>query len=157
MKYNYLNIYNNLIKLTRNKNLYIKLGKQDTFSERLIFFFIHFAIFLKHYKTTVSSKKLQEIFDFVIKQIEVSIREAGYGDVSVNKNMKDYINIFYSLLKQIESLDLSKRENELKIYEKYLNTKKNLDFYGEYFNKYRLFLRKNTLNNFTKDIINLNF
>jgi len=157
MKYNYLNIYNNLIKLTRNKNLYIKLGKQDTFSERLIFFFIHFAIFLKHFKTTVSSKKLQEIFDFVIKQIEVSIREAGYGDVSVNKNMKDYINIFYSLLKQIESLDLSKRENELKIYEKYLNTKKNLDFYGEYFNKYRLFLRKNTLNNFTKDIINLNF
>ena len=157
MKYNYLNIYNNLIKLTRNKNLYIKLGKQDTFSERLIFFFIHFAIFLKHYKTTVSSKKLQEIFDFVIKQIEVSVREAGYGDVSVNKNMKDYINIFYSLLKQIESLDLSKRENELKIYEKYLNTKKNLDFYGEYFNKYRLFLRKNTLNNFTKDIINLNF
>ena len=157
MKYNYLNIYNNLIKLTRNKNLYIKLGKQDTFSERLIFFFIHFAIFLKHFKTTVSPKKLQEIFDFVIKQIEVSIREAGYGDVSVNKNMKDYINIFYSLLKQIESLDLSKRENELKIYEKYLNTKKNLDFYGEYFNKYRLFLRKNTLNNFTKDIINLNF
>ena len=157
MNYNYLNIYNNLIKLTRNKNLYIKLGKQDTFSERLIFFFIHFAIFLKHFKTTVSSKKLQEIFDFVIKQIEVSIREAGYGDVSVNKNMKDYINIFYSLLKQIESLDLSKRENELKIYEKYLNTKKNLDFYGEYFNKYRLFLRKNTLNNFTKDIINLNF
>ena len=157
MKYNYLNIYNNLVKLTRNKNLYIKLGKQDTFSERLIFFFFHFAIFLKHFKTNVSSNKLQEIFDFVIKQIEVSIREAGYGDVSVNKNMKDYINIFYSLLKQIETLDLSKRENELKIYGKYLNTKKNLDFYGEYFNKYRLFLRKNTLNNFTKDIINLNF
>ncbi len=39
MKYNYLNIYNNLIKLTRNKKLYLNLGKDDTFSERLIFFF----------------------------------------------------------------------------------------------------------------------
>ena len=34
MKYNYLNIYNNLIKLTRNKKLYINLDKNETFSER---------------------------------------------------------------------------------------------------------------------------
>ena len=39
MKYNYLNIYNNLIKLTRNKNLYLKLDIDETFSERLTFFF----------------------------------------------------------------------------------------------------------------------
>ena len=35
MKYNYLNIYNNLIKLTRNKKLYLNLEKNDTFNERL--------------------------------------------------------------------------------------------------------------------------
>ncbi len=56
MKYNYLNIYNNLIKLTRNKKLYINLDKNETFSERLIFFFFHFALFLKHYKNLLPKK-----------------------------------------------------------------------------------------------------
>ena len=157
MKYNYLNIYNNLIKLTRNKKLYINLEKDDTFSERLIFFFFHFALFLKHFKTSIPRKNLQELFDFVIKQIELSIREIGYGDVSVNKKMKDYINLFYSIVEKIETSNLTNNDNQLTLLKKYLNTDKNLEFYVEYFNKYRLFLTKNTLNFFTKDIINLNF
>ena len=157
MKYNYLNIYNNLIKLTRNKKLYLNLEKDDTFSERLIFLFFHFALFLKQYKSTISAKYLQELFDFIIKQIELSIREIGYGDVSVNKKMKDYINLFYSILEKIEKLDLNKNENLLILLKKYINSEKNMVFYVDYFSKYRLFLTKNTLNNFTKDIINLNF
>ena len=157
MKYNYLNIYNNLIKLTRNKKLYLYLEKDDTFSERLIFLFFHFALFLKHFKTSIPPKNLQELFDFVINQIELSIREIGYGDVSVNKKMKDIVNLFYLIVEKIETLDLTNNENQLNLLRKYLNTDKNLDFYVDYFNKYRLFLTKNTLNNFTKDIINLNF
>ena len=157
MKYNYLNIYNNLIKLTRNKKLYINLEKEDTFSERLFFLFLHLALFLKHFKKSIPSKNLQELFDFTIRQIEHSIRESGYGDVSVNKNMKKIINIFYSMLNKIESLDLSDIENQSIFLKKYLNTDKNLEFYVDYFNKYRVFLSKNTLNNFTKDILNLNF
>ena len=157
MKYNYLNIYNNLIKLTRNKKLYLNLEKDDIFSDRLIFFFLHFALFLKHFKGTIKAKSLQELFDFVIRQIELSIREIGYGDVSVNKKMKDYINLFYSIIEKMETLDLNDNENHLFLLKKYLNTNKNLDFYVNYFNKYRLFLTKNTLNNFTKDILNFNF
>ena len=71
--------------------------------------------------------------------------------------MKDFVNLFYSIVDKIETLDLSNNENQLSLLKKYLNTDKNLDFYADYFNKYRLFLTKNTLNNFTKDIINLNF
>ena len=157
MKYNYLNIYNNLIKLTRNKKLYLNLEKDDTFSERLIFLFFHLAIFLKHFKSSTSSKYLQELFDFIIKQIELSIRETGCGDVFVNKKMKDFINLFYSIVEKIEKSNLTNNENLSSLLKKYLNSDKNLDFYADYFNKYRLFLTKNTLNNFTKDIINLNF
>ena len=47
MKYNYFNIYNNLIKLTRNKNLYLNLEKDDTFYERLIFFFFSLSFIFK--------------------------------------------------------------------------------------------------------------
>ena len=157
MKHNYLNIYNNLIKLTRNKKLYLNLEKDDTFSERLIFLFFHLALFLKHFKTSIPSKNLQELFDFVIRQIELSIREIGYGDVAINKKMKDFVNLFYSIVEKIETVDLTNNENQLSLLRKYLNTDKNLDFYANYFNKYRSFLTKNTLNNFTKDIINLNF
>ena len=157
MKYNYLNIYNNLIKLTRNKKLYLNLEKDDTFSERLIFLFFHLALFLKHFKTSIPSKNLQELFDVVIRQIELSIREIGYGDVAINKKMKDFVNLFYSIVEKIETVDLTNNENQLSLLRKYLNTDKNLDFYANYFNKYRSFLAKNTLNNFTKDIINLNF
>ena len=157
MKYNYLNIYNNLIKLTRNKSLYLKLEKDDTFSERLIFLFFHLALFLKHFKTTVPSKNLQELFDFIIRQIELSIREIGYGDVSVNKKMKDFINLFYFIVNEIEKNDFSDSKNLLNLLKNHLNIDKNLEFYADYFNKYRIFLTKNTLNNFTKDILNLNF
>ena len=157
MKYNYLNIYNNLIKLTRNKKLYLNLEKDDTFYERLIFLFFHLALFLKNYKKTIPSKNLQDLFDFIINQIEISIREIGYGDVSVNKKMKDFVNLFYNIVEEIEKVDLDDNKNHIIVLKKYLNLDKNVYFYENYFNKYRLFLTKNTLNNFTKDIINLNF
>ena len=157
MNNNYLNIYNNLIKLTRNKNLYLNLEKNDTFSDRLIFLFLHLAFFLKHFKSSVPPKELQDIFDFIINQIELSIREIGYGDASINKKMKNYLNIFYSIVKNIESSEIDNNENQMDLIKKYLNTDINLEFYANYFNKYRLFLAKNTLNHFTKDIINLNF
>tara|TARA_B100000131_G_scaffold32739_1_gene30393 strand:+ start:1134 stop:1607 length:474 start_codon:yes stop_codon:yes gene_type:complete len=157
MKYNYLNIYNNLIKLTRNKKLYLNLEKDDTFYERLIFLFFHLALFLKNFKKTIPSKNLQDLFDLIINQIEISIREIGYGDVSVNKKMKDFVNLFYNIVEEIEKVDLDDNKNHIIVLKKYLNLDKNVYFYENYFNKYRLFLTKNTLNNFTKDIINLNF
>jgi cytochrome b pre-mRNA-processing protein 3 len=41
---------------------------------------------------------LQEIYDFVFRQLELSIREIGYGDQSINKKMKDYLNLFHSII-----------------------------------------------------------
>ena len=112
MKSNYINIYNNLIKLTTNKNLYKHFDKQDTFSDRLIFFLIHFAFFLKTYKNEKNSKLLQEIYDFNFRQLELSLREIGYGDQYINKKMKDYINLFHSIISEIhfwESYDKNEK------------------------------------------------
>ena len=50
MNSRYLNIYNNLIKLTRNKSLYKISNNIETFSDRLTIFLLHFAFFLKIYK-----------------------------------------------------------------------------------------------------------
>ncbi len=157
MSINKLNIYNNLIKLTRNKSLYLNLDKKETFSDRLVILFFHFGFFLKYYKKDLSKNESQELFDFFIRQIELSIREIGYGDVSVNKKMKQYVNLFYSIIENIEmwkNLDYSSRS---KVLGNFLNISDNNKFFVDYFEKYRIYITKNTLNNFTKDILNLKF
>ena len=155
MSENYLNIYNNLIKLTRNKNLYLNLKNNDTFSDRLIILLFHFGFFLKHYKIDISKSEKQDLFDFFIRQIELSIREVGYGDVSVNKKMKDYVNLFYSILDKIEKWDILENSEKKDVLGNLMNIKEDNDLFVDYFNKYSDFLSKNSLKIFTKDIINL--
>ena len=155
MNNDYLNIYNNLIKLTRNKNLYMDFKNNDTFSDRLIIFLFHFGFFLKIYKDEVSKKEKQEIFDFIIRQLELSIREVGYGDVSVNKKMKDYVNLFYSILGEIENWNNFDKAKKILLISNFINIDKESDLISNYFDKYCLFLANNTLKNFTKDILEL--
>ena len=95
MNNNFNNVYNNLVNLTRNKDLYQNFSEQDTFSDRLIFLLLHFAFFLKVLKNDKNKDLLQKIYDHVFRQLELSIREIGYGDQSINKKMKDYHQYFF--------------------------------------------------------------
>ena len=45
MSNNFLNIYNNLIKLTRNKILYENMSNNESFSDRLIIMYLPVAVF----------------------------------------------------------------------------------------------------------------
>jgi len=146
-----------LVKLTRNKLLYNKTSVDDTFSTRLLIFFFHFAFFLEIYKSPNNKKEIQKIYDFIFKQIELSIREIGYGDATINKKMKTYVNIFYSILQKIDKWDVIKYDNKSDHLSFFFG--KNLDIYYfiGYFDKYRLFLLNKTLNYFTKDVISFKF
>tara|TARA_A100001011_G_scaffold397574_1_gene499037 strand:+ start:495 stop:968 length:474 start_codon:yes stop_codon:yes gene_type:complete len=157
MKNDYLNIYNNLVKLTRNKNLYYNLKNNDTFSDRLIILLFHFGFFLKLYKEEITKKESQELFDFVIRQIELSIREIGYGDVAVNKKMKDYVNLFYSILEHVEKWDSLEKIKKNQLISGFMNIKQDNDIFVMYFDKFRDFLINNPLKIFTKDILELKF
>ncbi len=157
MNLEFLNIYNNIVKLARNKKLYLNLGRSDEFSDRLIFLFLHFALFLKHYKSQMTKDRSQKLFDFFIRQVELSIRETGHGDVTVNKKMKEYVNFFYSILDQLETRNFEKKENLISFFQNLLNNDKNNEFYADYYVKFEKFLTKSTLNHFSKDIINPNF
>ncbi len=155
MNIKYLNIYNNLVHLTRDKNFYLNLKKEETFNHRIVLLFFHFSCFLKAYKHTLSKDEAQEIFDFFFRQIELSIREIGYGDQTVNKKMKSYIHLFYSILDKIELWSSKKYEEKASIFSDYLDINENIEFYVNYFNKFLLLLSKNTLNHFAKDILKL--
>ena len=157
MTHEYINIYNNLIKLTRNKKLYKKTDNLASFSDRLVIFLIHFAFFLKIYKKSNSKKVLQKIYDFIFRQVELSIREIGYGDVSINSKMKKYLNLFHLILSKIEKWEKISIKEKKVFLEDNLNFQSELDYLIEYFDKYIIFLSNNTLNYFSKDVINQKF
>ena len=150
----YLNIYNNLIKLTRNKKLY-NVDKRDTFYDRIIIFFFHLGFLLKEFKKSEDKENLQKFFDFCVRQIELSIREIGYGDATINKKMKDYVNLLFSIIDNIDSWDSKNEEQKISIIKNYIDEYSNFQNIVDYFEKYVLFLRNNTFNNLTKDIISL--
>ena len=153
MNKDYINIYNNLVKLTRNKDLYKDFKDQDTFSDRLIFFLLHFAFFLKVYKKNNDKKLLQEIYDFTFRQVELSIREIGYGDQSINKKMKDYINIFYGMLDKIHMWDDLSKNVKKSILLTFIDKNVNEIELVAYFDKYSEDLSNNTLNYYLKGVV----
>ena len=142
MNDHYLNIYNNLIKLTRNKLLYTNLIEEETFSDRIIFLLLHLSFFFKSYKQTNPSSYLQEIHDFIFHQIEISIREIGYGDVSINKNMKKYINFFYSILSKIDNWESCQHDEKCEILKNFINEPKIFHFTLIISINYVFFLKK---------------
>ena len=154
MKYNYMNLYNKLITLTTNKILYKNLNKQDVFADRLLIFLIHFAFFLKNFKSNENKKILQEIYDFIFKQLELSIREIGYGDQSINKKMKDYINIFHSIISDIHFWEDLNQEKKKDKFTSLLANFNKIDDLIEYFDEFNQNLSKKSLNSYLKSVIN---
>ena len=157
MNNKYINFYNNLVTLTRNKVLYKDFNNQDTFSDRLIIFLFHFAFFLNEFKSISQKKILQEVFDHIFHQIEISIREIGYGDASINKKMKSYINILYAILEKVDSWDNIDQNKKNKIFNEFLNLNNKSLILGQYFENYRKYLKKNTFNSLLKGVIKPNF
>ena len=152
MKNLYIYFYNNLIKLTTDKKLYQGLKNNDTFSDRLILFLLHFAFFLKIYKNEKNSKILQDLYDFCFKQLELSIREIGYGDQSINKKMKEYINLFHSIISEVhfwENLDKTEKSNKIN---KFLPQFKKIEDLVEYFDRFNDDLSKKTLKSYLKSV-----
>jgi len=157
MNNKYINIYNNFVSLTRNKKLYEEFTKQDDFSDRLVLFLFHFAFFLQFFKNKSNPIILQEIFDYIFHQLELSIREIGYGDASINKKMKIYINTFYSILDKIDKWNQLKKDDKSKILSSFLNFKGDLFNLTVYFDNYSNYLSNNTLNSHIKGVIKPEF
>ena len=150
----YINVYNNLINFTRNKDLYKNLSREDNFSDRLTIYLLHFAFFLKNFKNDENKKILQEIYDFNFRQLELSIREIGYGDQSINKKMKDYINLFHSMVSEVHFWDNFTNSEKLNKISIFLSDFENIEDLLHYFDAFNYKLSKKTLNYYLKSVIN---
>ena len=157
MNKEFINIYNNLVNLSRNKNIYYSFTNKDTFSDRLLIFLFHLAFFLKNYKSKIDQKYIQNFYDYTFRQIELDIREIGYGDQSVNKKMKTYINMLYSIIEKIHNWENYDKDDKLKIFNLYIENKDNNHKIVDYFEKYYIYLTKISLNSFIKSVIEHKF
>jgi len=154
MSEKHLYVYNNLINFTRNKELYKSLSREDKFSDRLTLFLLHFAFFLKNFKNEENKIILQEIYDFNFRQLELSIREIGYGDQSINKKMKDYINLFHSMVSEIHFWNNLSRTQKIEKFLIFLSDFNKIDDLLDYFEVFNDNLSKKTLNSYLKSVSN---
>ena len=69
--------------------------------------FFHFSILMIISKNK-GKKFSQSLYDDLFKNIENDLRELGFGDVTVNKKMKDLNKILYDILLKIEDKRLEK-------------------------------------------------
>ena len=134
------NLYNNILLLSRNKIFYTNFNLADTFQNRIHLIFLHFSfpmIKINKDNGKVSYKIFyQKIFDLIFSRIEENMREIGYGDVNVNKNMKLLVKTFYNILLECENY-----------YKKNINSKKT------FFNKY-LVLNSSKIQSFETNLVN---
>jgi len=159
-------LYNKIIFLSRNKLLYTKFDLKDTFQNRinLIFFHISFIfIKIKHNKDKKLYKEFYQLmFDQVFKKIEINMREIGYDDVMVNKNMKFLVKVFYDILLNCENYTRMSLISKNKLIDKYIllnkikSTDKHLDLIS-YFDQYNTFCLDLSSDSVLKGDLNFNY
>ena len=137
-------LYNNILLLSRNRLFYTKFDLSDSFQNRIHLIFLHISFLFIKIKQNMENKKYrdfyQKTFDLIFNKIELNMREIGYGDIVINKNMKSLVKIFYSILVNCENFK-EKSLNEKNIFfSRYLDQKKtNNMLLIKYFDKYQAF------------------
>ena len=149
-------LYSTLLNLSRNIFFYKRIGLPDTFETRIYLMFIHFSVMMIVFKNK-GKKFNQKSYDSLFHNIENNLREMGFGDVSVNKKMKDYVNLLFSIIEIVDIWDTFHNSKKNSLIANYINIDTHNDLFVKYFDKFGEFLAKNSLKIFTKDILELKF
>ena len=141
-------LYNNILLLSRNRLFYTKYDLIDTFQNRIHLIFMHISfIFIKikqNDKNKIYKIFYQEMFDLIFNKIELNMREIGFGESTINKNMKFLVKTFYNILFSCEKYKEMNLDTKNIFLNKYLklnnikNTSNNKDIVV-YFDKYEAF------------------
>ena len=159
-------LYNNILSLSRNKLFFTKFGLADTFQNRIYLIFIHISfLFIKikqNNQKEIYKIFYQKMFDLIFKNIELNMREIGYGDIVTNKNMKFLVKTFYNILLYCENLNCRSLNLKKMFFFKYLaynNMKKKADNVPliEYFDKYQAFCLELSLDSVLKGDLNFRY
>ena len=152
------NLYNTLLFLARNIFFYEKIKLSDNFETRIYLMFMHFSIMMIIFKKK-GVKFDQKSYDKLFQSIENNLRELGFGDVSVNKKMKDFNKLLYDILLKLETKNLEIfRVNKgliFKYFNEFNNQKSDIyDDFERYFTDFYDFCFELPLNYMIREAIN---
>tara|TARA_B100001971_G_C18180140_1_gene532292 strand:+ start:750 stop:1274 length:525 start_codon:yes stop_codon:yes gene_type:complete len=141
-------LYSNILSLSRNKLFFTRFGLADTFENRVYLIFIHISfLFIKikqNDQKEIYKSFYQKMFDLIFNNIELNMREIGYGDTIINKNMKFLVKKFYNILLNCENFNKKKLNSKKMFFFMYLkhnnmNKKADKGSLIEYFDQYQAF------------------
>ena len=159
-------LYNNILLLSRNKLFFTKFNLNDTFQNRIYLIFIHISfLFIKIKQTNqkqIYKNFYQKMFDLIFKKVELNMREIGWGETVINKNMKFLVIAFYNILLNCENFNkksLIFKRNFFSKYFEHINKKKKANYVNliEYFDKYEAFCLDLTLDSVLNGVLNFKY
>ena len=108
-------IYQKIVKFSRNKIFYTKYKVPDTIDGRFdMLVLITIMVVFRLSKIKKEGTELsQKIFDIIFKDLDFSLRELGAGDVTVSNNMKKFISSYMGRQKIYTKAFKNKDENFL--------------------------------------------
>ena len=159
-------LYNNILSLSRNKLFYTNCNLIDTFENRVHLIFLHISfIFIKikqNNEREIYKSFYQKTFDLIFNKIELNMREVGFGDTTINKNMKFLVKTFYNVLLNCEKYKKMTIDEKILFFNKYLKLNKsknssNNEGLIEYFDQYEAFCFDLTPDSVLKGELNFNY
>ena len=102
------------------------------------------------------------MFDLVFNKIEINMREIGYSDTIINKNMKYLVKIFYNILLNCENYKKKTLNSKNIFFSKYLSMKNNQETPNnepliQYFDTYQAFCFDLSSDSVLKGDLNFNY
>ena len=152
-------LYNTLLNLSRNIFFYNTLSLEDTYETRIYLMFLHYSVILYIQKKR-GNKPDQNNYNNLFFYIENNLRELGFGDVSVNKKMKDLNKIFYDILikfNENQSDFIMNKKLILKYFEKLSDNAEKRHKFEVYLNNFYNFCFELPSNNMIKGIENYKY
>ena len=118
--------------------------------------FIHFSLVMIIFKKR-GKKFYQDSYDSLFNNIENNLRELGFGDVSVNKKMKEFNKILYDILLKIDLSHSQKLNIDKKLIFKYFKELENSNdqkylLFEDYFKKFYDYCFDIPLNNMIREV-----
>ena len=160
-------IYNNIVQTSRSKFFYLNLDVDDTVEGRFDIIVFH-AFLIFQYFVDIKNKRsnlAQELFDYMFLDFDSNLREMGFGDIAVNKRMKQFIKAFYgrinNYIKSSQEIQVNNDKSHMQltiisnIYKNKKKNKKIIKFWEEYFIKNKKMFSSRSLDENIKD--NFNF
>ena len=154
-------LYNILLTLSRNIFFYKNIKLLDNFETRLYLIFVHLSILMIIYRNR-DSKFNQKLYDSLFHNIENDQRELGFGDVTVNKKMKEFNKISYDILLKINKSNMKSFEMNFKLISSYFmvfdgeKCPKYIEF-SNYFSKFYKYCFGLPLDNMLSKLLNFKY